>query len=250
MKIDFGAACKDLFSTEGKWMTILGIFVCFLIPIVGPIVGMGYLIRRFVRVRSGYPKEDFDFQNFSEYLKIGLWPFLCTLVATLVFIPLVFIAMLPMVLGPIIDPENQVLIAIFMLVGALLYMVVFFVMMLVMYPIMLQSGMTMDFKKGFGKKFIVDFIKKVGLSMVLWMMLVSIIAVPLTFVGYLALFIGVYVVAVWSQMVMMNLLFQHYDLYLHRGGEPVEINPEVIKDYGNPPVPQIPSPPMTPDAPE
>jgi len=55
MSIDFGRAMKDIFSTEKKWMTILGLFVCVLIPVVGQMVAIGYMVRRFMREREGKP---------------------------------------------------------------------------------------------------------------------------------------------------------------------------------------------------
>lgn len=100
MKIELGPAFKDLFATEKKWMTILGLAVSMLIPIVGPMVAIGYLFRRFFRVRNGKPTEDFDFNLFGDYLKGGLWPVLASMVAALIFIPLVIVAMVLMMAGP------------------------------------------------------------------------------------------------------------------------------------------------------
>ena len=243
MKIDFAASFKDLFSTEKKWMTVMGLSVSMLIPIVGPLVAIGYMMRRFARVRSGKSVEDFDFNNFGEYLQIGLWPFLCTLVATVVMLPVIFVCAVPMSLGPVLAQDSQGLAIAISVVGLVLYIVALMVLMLVTYPVMLRSGLTMDFKSGFSKSFIISFIKKVGMSLIGYLLLVSIIAVPLVLIGYLALFVGAIVVSAGLQFVMFHLIFQHYDLYLERGGETIEVNPELIKDYGNPPLPNANTPP-------
>lgn len=237
MKIDFASSFKDLFSTEKKWMTVLGLSVSLLIPIVGPLVALGYLMRRFARVRSGKTVEDFDFNNFGEYLQIGLWPFLCTLVVTVVLMPIIFVCALPMSLGPVIAENNEGLAIALVIVGFFLYMLSLALLMLVLYPVMLRSGLTMDFKSGFSKSFIISFMRKVGLSLIGYLLLLYIIAIPLVLIGYLALLVGAIVVSAVLQFVMFHLIFQHYDLYLERGGEEVEVNPELIKDYGTPPLP-------------
>ncbi|MEM7603480.1 MAG: hypothetical protein AAF357_18960, partial [Verrucomicrobiota bacterium] len=46
-----------------------------------------------------------------------------------------------------------------------------------------------------------------------------------------------YVVSSWMQMALMHLVFQHYDLMLERGGERIEVNPELTKTLGVPPLP-------------
>ena len=234
MKIDFGAACMDLFKTEKKWITLLLLSVCILIPVVGQMVMLGYLFRRHVGERAGIPAADFDFTHFGEHLKAGLWPTVCSLVASLFMIPLIMIAMVPMFLAPILAPENEVIIAVAILLGVFLYMATILITVILIAPIQLRSGMMMDFKAGFSKTFAFDFLKKVGGSLFLWWLVLTVLVVPLAMVGYLALFVGVYVVITWSQVTMMHLLFQHYDLYLSRGGTPIEVNPELLAPLSQP----------------
>ncbi len=228
MKIDFGAACKDLFTTEKKWMTLLLLAVCTLIPIVGPMVSMGYLYRRYVGVRNGIPAADFDFSFFSEHLQAGLWPLISGLVASLIAVPVIMMAMLPIILGSAIASDNDAVMALCVIVGGILYVGGLLLLIVVTMPVQLRSGLTMDFKSGFSKTFIIDFIIKVGLSLLLWFMLLLALVIPLAFVGYLALFVGVYAVSAWFQVTLMHLLFQHYDLYLERGGQPIPVNPALL----------------------
>ncbi len=246
MKIDFGAACMDLFKTEKKWLTILLLSICVLIPVVGQMVIIGYLFRRNLGERAGIPATDFDFAHFGEHLKAGLWPTVCSLVASLVMIPLIMLAMVPMFLAPILAPENEVVIVTSILLGGLLYIVTLLSTVILIVPIQLRSGMMMDFKAGFSKTFVFDFLKKVGGSLLLWWFVLAVIMMPLAMIGYLALFVGVYVVIIWSQVTMMHLLFQHYDLYLSRGGTAIEINPELLAPLTQPVRP--PSIPQQPPA--
>lgn len=238
MSIQFKAALTDIFKTEKKWMTVLGISVCFLIPVVGPMVAIGFLLRRFAREREGHPAEDFDFNHFSEYLKIGLWPTLATMVFSLLFVPLIILmSVAPMAMIPLAENGNEAAMAIFMIVTSIVMFLLIIVMTMFMYPIMLRSGLTMDFKAGFSWSFMKSFVAKVGLSLIGYYLLLMLVTLPLVLVGYLALIVGAYVVAAWVQFAMMHLVYQHYDLMIERGGERIEVNPEVTKNYGVPPLP-------------
>jgi len=248
MTIDFGAACKDLFTTEKKWMTLLLLSVCVLIPVVGMMVAMGYLFRRYAGVRAGIPAADFDFSFFGEHLQAGLWPVVSGLVASLVVIPVIILAMLPMMLGPALFQDNEAMMFLCMGVGMILYVAVLVAMTMILIPIQLRSGLMMDFKAGFSKAFIIDFIKKVGGSMLLWYVVLMIVVTPLALLGYLALFVGVYVVMAWAQVTWMHLLFQHYDLYLERGGQAIPVNPALLTVLAPPTPPTAPptAPPTLP----
>jgi len=70
---DWGLAF--IVKTKQKWQTLLLLSVCVLIPVVGPIVVMGYSYRRSAGERAGIPAADFDFSDFGEPLQAGLWPF-------------------------------------------------------------------------------------------------------------------------------------------------------------------------------
>ena len=237
MRIDFGRACQDIFSTPNKWMTILGLIVCMLIPIVGQMVALGYLIRRFTREREGKPAEDFVFNYFGEYLMVGLWPTVATLVMSLIIVPFAIVFMIPIMIAPLLTEQNEILMIILILAGSLLYTIAIFIFTLFLFPVLIRSGLTMDFKSGFSWTFIRGFIRRVGLSLMGYYLLLVLVSIPFMLLGYLALFVGVYVVAAWLQVAMYHLVFQHYDLYLERGGEPIPVHPEVTKVLGLPPRP-------------
>ena len=238
MSIQFSTALQDIFKTEKKWMTILGLSVCMLIPIVGPMVAFGYLFRRFAREREGHPAEDFDFNFFGDYLQAGLWPVLATLAFSLLIVPFALLfGIAPAFLIPLAEDGNDSLMLTIMIAGFSIYMVVILLFILASYPIILRSGLMMDFKSGFSWSFMKSFFSRVGLSLLGYFLLLSVISFPLMLLGYLALFVGVYVVAAWLQAAMIHLLFQHYDLMLERGGERIEVNPELTKPLGTPPIP-------------
>src|SRR5262245_12120198 len=67
------------------WLSnVLMCVVCLLIPIVGPIVLMGYMYVVFDSIHRDPKKQDypeFKFESFTEYLTRGIWPFLVQLIA-------------------------------------------------------------------------------------------------------------------------------------------------------------------------
>lgn len=238
MSISLKNAIGDFFETEEKWMTLLLLSVCQFIPIVGPIVAMGYMLRRFVTVRSGLGAPDFKFDYFGEYLQIGLWPFLASLVLGIAAIPFIFLVYSPMLLL-LIDPESTTILTIAGLLVVVLYILFIGLILIVSFPVILRSGLMMNFKAGFSKRFIVGFGKKVGISLILWILLLGIVSTIAMPFGMLALGVGIYAVASIASFAQFHLLFQHYDLYLERGGEEIEIHPEVLKSATSvPPLPQ------------
>ena len=78
--MDYIASISDFFKSPKWMMNLLLGGVCVLIPIVGPIVVLGWLITGFWARRDEnfetFP--DFDFSHFGKYLERGLWPFLVT----------------------------------------------------------------------------------------------------------------------------------------------------------------------------
>ena len=230
------SAFRALFSTPEKWMTVLLLSVCMLIPVVGPIAISGYLIRRFALVRRDGVAVDFRFDYFGEYLQIGLWPFLCSMLISVVALPLFLLCYAPMALM-MVDPESGALVAISVLLVLVLFVAVSLLLSLIMYPVILRSGLQLNFQTGFSYGFIRDFIKRVGGQVILWALILVVISIPLYFLGYLALLIGIYPVAAALYFVGYHLMFQMYDLYLERGGEEIAVAADV---YGR--VPGTPPP--------
>ena len=238
MEISIKKAVEDLFSTEKKWKTVLLMSVCQLIPIVGPIVVVGYLFRRFASVRKGIPVEDFEFDNFGEFLQIGLWPFLASMVIGVIAVPFILLAFTPVFLMAI-NPESIPIVIVAGILVIILYLLIMGLAMAISLPVMLRSGLMMDFKAGFNKNFVMSFAGKVGKSLVLKMYLLLLIAIIPMLVGYLALFVGLYVVMTIMSFAQFHLLFQHYDLFLEKGGEEIPIHPEVLKSANTtPPLPK------------
>jgi hypothetical protein len=248
MTISLNNAIGDFFGTKEKWMTLLLLSVCQFIPIVGPMVMMGYFTRRFALVRSGGEEIDFTFDGFSEYLNIGLWPTLAYLVVSFVAIPLIFIAEVPMlfaIMKMAEDPESIVPLIGGMAVTYAMIFAISILLILVASPIILRSSLMKSFKEGFSMSFIVSFLKKVGLSFTLWIVVLAILTFFASILGMLAFFVGSIFVGTVAMYAGFHMLYQHYELYLERGGEKIEIHPDILKKATVvPPLPPSGDPPL------
>src|SRR5262245_40908593 len=79
----------------GGFTNLLYGCVCVLIPVVGPIILLGYRaeiaedLERDPQLED-YP--DFTFNRFADYLQRGIWPFLMQLIVSLAATALIFLA--------------------------------------------------------------------------------------------------------------------------------------------------------------
>src|SRR4051812_45577721 len=91
--MQYGLAFNYVLNRTGGFTNLLLMTVCNFIPVVGPIVLLGYRSEVATALledeeRRRHPK--FDFNNFAEYLSRGIWPFLMGLLAGVVVVPAFF----------------------------------------------------------------------------------------------------------------------------------------------------------------
>lgn len=104
--MEFGLAFRYAIDRTGGWTNVLLITVCFLIPIVGPIVMMGYraeVAEALIRDPDLRRHPLFKFDRFAEYLSRGVWAFLIALVVSIPFIILIVAAMM---IGMVLDMQQ------------------------------------------------------------------------------------------------------------------------------------------------
>jgi hypothetical protein len=240
--MNYVASISDFFKTPRCAMNTLLAGLCVLIPFIGPIVILGWLITGF----WGRDDErfetfpEFGFGHFGKYLERGLWPFLVTLVVSLIMLPVIFVLMIAgMLTGALFsdggEHGNSWLAAIVWILLMLLYLLMMGATALLIAPFKVRASLTQDFAKsfdlGFAKRFIALTWKEIILSWI-FMMLASIV---LTFLGLLVFCIGMYFAFVPVYFCWTHLNKQLYTLYLSRGGEPVPQSPK-LRD-GPPPLP-------------
>jgi hypothetical protein len=269
-----------VFDSHNWVLNLLFISLCSFIPIIGPIVLIGYffevidsLLRRGSRGREGSFEDyseaitvepvpamlraksagvgdsdaitadppavlsededtpptaysDFTFDRFTEYLKRGVWPFLVNLIVNLpagMFLALaMFLGM--MGLGLASRHSDAATVAGFCLLG-LLYVFVLMVMAVVSKPLYLRAGLSRDFGSAFSMTFFRDFLSRVGKEVFVAVLFLAVTGTLLMILGLLACYVGIFPAMGLLMFAQHHIDFQLYDLYLKRGGTPVESKP-------------------------
>lgn len=236
--MNYTAAITDFFK-HPKWMMnmLLG-GLCVLIPVVGPIVTKGWLITGF----WGREDErfetfpDFDFNKFGKYLERGLWPFLVTLISSLVLSMVLSMCAVPIMMLPGLfvsgqhDQAGGCAAAILVALMVAFYLVLMVAIMFVLTPLTLKASMTQDFASAFDFTFAKRLVSLTWKEMAIGSLFLSLSSVVLVCVGMLVFCIGMYFAIVVVYFAWMHLHKQLYRLYLSRGGAPVPLSPK-LRDY-------------------
>jgi hypothetical protein len=236
--MNYTDSIKDFFASPRWGMNLLMGGVCSLIPVIGPMVLLGWLLGGFWG-RSGYRAAEFpafDFARFTDYLMRGLWPFLVALVVSVVFVPLMWVVcFIPLIGAQALgaggghrgsDAEGLVVLA--LMVGMLVVLAVLgILLMLVVKPLMIRAELLQDFGKAFNLRWSLDFIKRTWLECVLATMFIWLASMVLSIVGMAAFCIGIYFVSGPVYFAMAHLDRQIYQLFVRRGGEALETSPKL-----------------------
>jgi hypothetical protein len=222
-----------------NWLiNLLLVTVCQIIPIVGPIVVLGYeyevILAKLRRTTRTYP--ELDFGRFTDYLSRGVWPFLVQLIQGLVIGPVMavvfFLVFMLAGLGAAAQgPKGEP--AIFLLViPVMLVLFTFFVTLsaLVMTPLVLRAGLTQDLGKAFDWAFVKDFMHRVGWETVYAHGFLMLSAWVALLIGSLLCCVGAYPATSLILLAHTHLNWQLYELYLARGGMPIPLPEDEIID--------------------
>jgi hypothetical protein len=239
--VNYIASISDFFKSPKWMMNLLLAGVCAFIPIVGPLVVMGWLVHVFwVREDENYATyPDFDFGNFKEYLERGLWPFVVTFAASIVMVPIMMIVLLPMtVIGSVISGHEGEGVGCFgviaWLITMFLYVLLLVLMSVVLTPLHLRATIVQDFGKSFDFGFMKRFVGLMWKEIVIAWIFLGAASVVFGIVGMLVFCIGVYFAMVPIYFAWAHLSKQLYTLYLSRGGDPIPVSAKLI---GPPPIP-------------
>lgn len=237
--MNYTASVSDFFKSPKWMMNLLLGGVCVLIPIVGPMVVLGWLITGFwARQDERFETfPDFDFSHFGKYLERGLWPFLVTFVASIavsiVMVPLAWLLMIPaMLVGGLSSGGHESGAAgCFGALAVILMMLVWAVMLLglllVLAPLKIRASLTQDFAKSFDFGFVKRFVALTWKEMVISSLFALVTGILFVCLGMIVFCVGVYFATVLSYFSWTHLHKQLYALYLSRGGEPVPLSPKL-----------------------
>ena len=197
--------------------------VAQIIPVVGPIVFMGYVAEVIESLHRypGHQYPDFNFDKFGDYLMRGLWPFLVAMVASLVVMPVAMMMPLMLPLMALVDSPAVHVVA--FLLWIVLYFASFVVMGFVMVPMLLRSALMQNFPDAFSWTFISDFIGKMWMDMVVAFLFHAVMATLVVMVGLMLFCIGYLPAMVLALFAQWHLMYQLYEVYLSRGGQPIPL---------------------------
>jgi hypothetical protein len=233
--MNYTASVTDFFKSPKWTMNMLLAGVCVLIPFVGPIVIKGWLITGFWARQDERPETfpDFDFNNFGKYLERGLWPFLVTLVSSLVLglVLAIFIVPIAMITALMVPNDNSAgsgcAAFILFILMMTLYVSLIVAMMFVLTPLTLRASIIQDFGQSFNFAFVKRFVTLMWKEILLSSLFLLVASIVLSCLGVLALCIGIYFATVPIYFCWVHLHKQLYALYLGRGGDPIPLSPKL-----------------------
>ncbi len=231
--MDFKAPFTLFFSLPNKGKNWLFLTLCFLIPVVGPMVALGWLLRCFVAWLDERQVPEFDFQYFGDYLQQGLWPTLVQMVIgmviAIILVPVFMIAMFAVIplLGQNSAEANGLLIVLLVVALIAVEILLITVVSILIVPSVIRSGLRQDFASGFSLAFTKGFLSRCWKPLLLAQIGIMIIGFVGVILGYIALFIGVYFALSLLSFVNWHLHYQVYRTYLDKGGDPVPIHPSL-----------------------
>ncbi len=218
----FGDALRFPFRSEKHWANLGFALVCFLIPIVGPIVLLGYgvLVEKALIADLDAEPPALDFNHFIDHLKRGVPPF----VVGLIFVPILMVAMLPsvglIVVGAARFHQEPALSSVLIGLAIVAYFVLVAASNLLITPMAMKAGLERTIAGAFDWKFVVGFLQRTGwraLGYNLLLMGISILIMPF---AICCLVVGPYAFTAWLMFVQFHIRAQLYRLYLDRGGTP------------------------------
>jgi Protein of unknown function (DUF4013) len=197
--------------------------VCCLIPVVGPIVVMGWMfevIDGFIRRGNESNWEMFEFGKFGQYLTRGVWPFLVGLILGLVVAPFfVVMAILWVVfVASSKGKPDPALMAVFIIGMVVVGLVMGILINLIKTPMILRAGLMQELGPAFSKAYTLDFVRKMWVQIIVAGLFLAVTSVPLAIAGELCCFFPLFIVIALITMAEHHLYYQLYMVYLQRGG--------------------------------
>jgi hypothetical protein len=242
--VDYGKAIRFPFSGVSPWKNIALLAVCNLIPVIGPIVVLGYAsqaAKLLVRDPGAAP-PGFDFNRFTKYLERGVGPFLVQLVLTFVTIPVVWALMIGAMLLVAGSGGKGWAVAVAAVTAGLGFLMVVVVVGVATVPLVVRAFLVPSIGKVFDLGWCWDFVKRVFWTMLVSLILLPLIAFPIAIAGLLACYVGIFFVAGIITLIHVHIQVQLYLAYLDRGGAPLEIADDALP----PAFPVLPGQPAPP----
>jgi hypothetical protein len=223
--MDHRRALAYVFERPGWPTTVLLVTLATLVPLVGPVVALGYqsvLAEHFDR-HGDRNWPPFDFARFSDYLQRGLRLLVVTIVVSVVVTP---IAMAVLVVGNAIaillyDPDVALTIAAVgcvVIVEAVLFLAVIYGGLALATPLWVKAALDPDIGAIFDARFVRDFLARTWKPVLASHAFMLLLSTGLMLGGMLLCFVGIFPAMTLLLLVQPHVYAQLNRLYRERGG--------------------------------
>ncbi|MFM9068093.1 MAG: DUF4013 domain-containing protein [Planctomycetota bacterium] len=221
---------------HSQWLANVAlVFVCyFLIPVVGPIVGLGYFSETLEHLHTRQPNgpyPTFAFGRFGDYLKRGVWPFVGVMLASLMLLPVAIVALFGVGLISAVVGENgsnsEVLAALLFIMAGILYFAAILALNLAMIPVLIATEITQELSAATNFRWHRDFLGRVWKETLLTVGFLIVSSLGLTLLGAALCCVGIYPLTTPIFFAQTHLNYQLYELYLSRGGQPLTLKSQL-----------------------
>ncbi len=227
---DFITPFRYLFDSPDWGKNILLATLCLFIPFVGPIVLLGWQARilRALTLKQTPAVPAFDFNEFAEYLKEGLVPFLANLVAMLPLVFLIFIlGIVSAIAVPLLarpgEPVSPAIIVPLVLASLVIGVIAIIGFAVFVNAVMTRALLSCDLGKTFEFGAIMDYAKQSWKSVLVVVLIFIPASMIFMILGMLALFIGMYPASIILNVAGVHFIAQIYQQYLSKGGAPIPV---------------------------
>jgi hypothetical protein len=229
MTLDYRRSLTFLFDDPDWPTTLLLVTLALLVPLVGPIVALGYqatVIEALARDGVGAAAPRFVLDRLADYLLRGLRIWVVTLVLTLLVVPVAFAIVLAgnLFAAVLFGQENataNVLGCLVVAVIAVLFTAAMVGAVALVTPLLVRAAIASDIGAVFDLDFLRDFLARTWRETLVAHLFHVVLNVGLFVAGALACLIGVFPALAIGTIVQAHLLGQLYLLHLERGGRRV-----------------------------
>lgn len=217
-------------TTNLLWLSIAGLLQSV---VVGPIFLLGYGAS-LLQGRAGLPDRnspDIDSSRLGNYFMQGLWPYLVNFVASIaasvLTIPFMILLAIFASAGSAMGDRSTILVLIFVVP---LVIVLCVTMSIFIAPFTIRAMLCQDFQKSFDMGWCMRFIKLTFWEVALSVFVFMILGIAISFLGLALFCVGIVPAVGLLNGAAMHLLAQWYELFLSRGGEPVDPGSDGVVD--------------------
>ena len=235
-ELQYLAGFKFLFN-DANWGNNLLIGSVFnIIPVVGPIIVLGWFCEIMQRLTKGAPQPipKLDFSDFVYYLQRGLIPFVVMLIIILpmTIIIGVVVVILVVLTGALASQSHspETLVPVLVLWVLFLFALIFIPMAVLSNAVLTRAYLTEDFGAALQLGKIIAYAKATWKNVLKAYFVYLPLTFGITLVGMMALYFGMFPAMLICNLAWVYLAWQIYEINLAEGGEaiPVKANPAPI----------------------